>query len=84
MPSGHGLLHVEPSLIILDTNRPCSKIVRYFDQREVRRRFEVLGMLQSWSGEGGLRIKKKYESFPPIIIIARYGSTVYRNPQAPK
>ena len=35
MPSGHGLLYAEPSLIILDTNRLCSKIVRYFDQRDL-------------------------------------------------
>ena len=35
MPSGHGLLYVEPSLIILDTIRLCSKIVRYFDQQDL-------------------------------------------------
>ena len=27
--------YVDPSLIILDTNRLCSKIVRYFDQQDL-------------------------------------------------
>ena len=32
MPSGHGLLYIEPSL---DTIRLRSKIVRYFDQQDL-------------------------------------------------
>ena len=38
--------YVEPSLIILDTNRLCSKIVRYFDQQDLPS-IETLRLLSS-------------------------------------